>query len=99
MEVVTTLSHKEFLRIDRDYEKAAAIADLVYVNDSLPGIARIKKGSGFYYVYNNKPVKDKAQLERIKKLVLPPAWTNVWICPLSNGHIQATGFDVRKRKQ
>jgi DNA topoisomerase-1 len=99
MEVVTTLSHKEFLRIDRDYEKAAAIADLVYVSDSLPGIARIKKGSGFYYVYDKKPVKDKAQLERIRKLVLPPAWTNVWICPLPNGHIQATGFDVRKRKQ
>lgn len=98
MEIVT-LSHKEFLRIDRDYEKAAAIADLVYVNDSLPGITRVKKGKGFVYLYGNKVVKDKKEIERINKLVLPPAWTNVWICPLSNGHIQATGLDLKKRKQ
>jgi DNA topoisomerase-1 len=98
MEVVT-LSHKEFLRIDRDYEKAAEVADLIYVNDTMPGISRVKKGQGFAYLYNNKSVKEKAQLERIKKLVIPPAWTNVWICVLPNGHIQATGYDVRKRKQ
>lgn len=96
---VASLSHKEFLRIDRDYEKAAAIADLVYVNDSLPGINRVKKGKSFIYVYGNKVVKEKKEIERINKLVLPPAWTNVWICPLANGHIQATGFDQRKRKQ
>jgi DNA topoisomerase-1 len=50
-------------------------------------------------VYNNKTVKDKAEIQRIQKLVIPPAWTNVWICPLPNGHIQATGMDVRGRKQ
>lgn len=98
MEVIT-LSHKEFLRIDRDYAKAATVADLVYVNDSSPGIQRIKKGKGFTYVYDNKPVKRKDQIDRIKKLVLPPAWTNVWICPLANGHLQATGFDALQRKQ
>ncbi|MBC7829282.1 MAG: DNA topoisomerase IB [Chitinophagaceae bacterium] len=98
MEVVA-LSHKEFLRIDRDYEKSAVMADLVYVNDSTPGISRVKKGKGFAFIHDKKPLKGKAEIERIKKLVIPPAWTGVWICPLANGHIQATGFDVRKRKQ
>src|SRR4051812_4235984 len=99
MEKLVALSHKEFLKIDKDYSKAAKIADLIYVNDKEPGIARLKKGTGFAYIYDNKPLKDKAQLERIRKLAIPPAWTNVWICAKGNGHIQATGFDVRKRKQ
>ena len=98
MEVVA-LSHKEFLRIDKDYEKTAAMADLVYVNDSSPGISRLKKGKSYTYIHDKKPLKGKAEIERIKKLVIPPAWTNVWICPLKNGHIQATGFDIRNRKQ
>lgn len=96
---IVELSHKEFLKIDRDYEKAADIADLIYVSDKDPGIQRIKKGKGFTYIYDDKPLKGKAQIERIKKLAIPPAWTNVWICTLPNGHIQATGFDARKRKQ
>ncbi|MBA4168209.1 MAG: DNA topoisomerase IB, partial [Chitinophagaceae bacterium] len=96
---IIALSHKEFLRIDRDYEKAAAVAALVYVNVHSKGIGRIKKGKGFTYIYDEKPLKEKAQMERIKKLVIPPAWTSVWICPLKNGHIQATGMDVRNRKQ
>jgi len=98
MEIVQ-LSHKEFLKIDKDYSQAAKVADLHYVNDKLPGIQRIKKGQGFVYIYDNKPLTDEAQLERIKKLAIPPAWTNVWICPKANGHIQATGFDLRNRKQ
>jgi DNA topoisomerase I len=93
------LSHKEFLKINKDYSKTAKLADLRYVNDQEPGISRVKKGSGFAYTYDGKPVKDKEQLERIRKLAIPPAWTNVWICPKENGHIQATGFDVRGRKQ
>jgi DNA topoisomerase-1 len=93
------LSHKEFLRIDKNYDKAAKVADLIYVTDKESGIERKKKGDGFIYVYNNKPLKDKQELDRIKKLAIPPAWTNVWICALSNGHIQATGFDLRNRKQ
>ena len=96
---VIELSHKEFLRIDRDYEKAAEAAALVYVKPDSKGIERIKKGKGFTYIYDDKPLKGKDQIERIKKLAIPPAWTNVWICPLPNGHIQATGLDLRQRKQ
>ncbi len=99
MEQVIELSHKEFLKIDKDYSKAAKVADLLYVNDKEPGITRMKKGKGFVYIYDNKPLKEKAQTERIRKLAIPPAWTNVWICPKESGHIQATGFDIRGRKQ
>jgi DNA topoisomerase I len=99
MEKVVELSHKEFLKIDKDYNKAAKAADLVYVNDKDSGINRVKKGKGFVYVYDNKPLKEPAEIERIRKLAIPPAWTNVWICPKENGHIQATGFDIRGRKQ
>jgi DNA topoisomerase I len=99
MEKVIELSHKEFLKIDKDYNKAAKAADLVYVNDHDPGINRLKKGKGFVYIYDNKPLKQAAEIARIRKLAVPPAWTNVWICPKENGHIQATGFDIRGRKQ
>lgn len=98
MEIVE-ISHKEFLKIDKDYSRAAKVADLVYVNDKDPGIQRVKKGKGFVYIYDDKPLDDEAQLERIRKLAIPPAWTNVWICPKENGHIQATGLDTRNRKQ
>ncbi|MEO6070092.1 MAG: DNA topoisomerase IB [Chitinophagaceae bacterium] len=93
------LSHKEYLKLNKDYSKAATVADLVYVSDKDPGISRRKKGTGFSYTSDSKPVKDKKILERIKKLVIPPAWTKVWICAQENGHIQATGFDARNRKQ
>ncbi len=93
------LSHKEFLKIDKDYSKAAKVADLLYVSDKDPGIQRVKKGAGFIYIFNDKPVEDEEELARIKKLAIPPAWTNVWICHKENGHIQATGFDARNRKQ
>jgi len=98
MELVE-LSHKEFLKLDKDYSKAAEMADLKYVNDKDPGIIRTKRGKNFTYTYNGKPLKDAATLERIKKLVIPPAWTSVWICADESGHIQATGFDLRNRKQ
>ena len=99
MEQVIELSHKEFLKIDKDYSKAAKVADLVYVTDKQPGITRLKRAKGFVYIYDNKPLKDKMEKERIRKLAIPPAWTNVWICPHENGHIQATGLDIRGRKQ
>ena len=99
MEKVIKLSHKEFLSLDKDYEKTASMVRLVYVRDSNPGISRIKKGNGFSYKYKGKAVSEKGQLERIKKLAIPPSWTEVWICPVENGHIQATGLDLRKRKQ
>jgi DNA topoisomerase-1 len=75
-------------------------AGLRYVSDADPGITRIKAGHGFGY---RKPdgsrVEDDKTLERIRKLVIPPAWTEVWISPRANGHIQATGRDQKGRKQ
>jgi len=99
MDSILALSHTEFLRTDRDYEKAAVAANLVYVSDRQPGITRMKKGKGFTYLYDNNTLKDKAVILRIRKLVLPPAWTRVWICTDEKGHIQATGYDLRGRKQ
>ncbi|RYY39181.1 MAG: DNA topoisomerase IB [Chitinophagaceae bacterium] len=99
LEAVSSLSHKEFLKLDRDYSKAAHAADLVYVSDQWPGIKRSKKGTGFSYTLKEAALTDKAQLERIRKLAIPPAWTEVWICVHENGHIQATGKDVKGRKQ
>jgi DNA topoisomerase-1 len=83
----------------RNYKRTAAIASLEYVTDGSPGIIREKQGTGFRYVYNGVPLKDKDLLLRIKKLVIPPAWTRVWICPKINGHIQVTGYDIKNRKQ
>lgn len=97
--VKATLTHKDYLVLDRNYEQSAKIASLVYVCDASPGIRRIKKGKGFHYKFNDKPWNDKEDLQRIRKLAIPPAWINVWICPLANGHIQATGLDAKKRKQ
>ena len=92
------LKHKDFLKVDKHYEEAAVAAHLLYVKDSEPGIKRIKKGKGFAYYLRSKPVAKK-EIDRIRRLVIPPAWMDVWICPLENGHIQATGLDLRKRKQ
>lgn len=93
------LSHKEFLTLDKDYEQAAAIVRLVYVKDSVPGISRRPSKKGFIYLDREKRISDSETLDRIKKLAIPPAWANVWICNNASGHIQATGFDVRQRKQ
>lgn len=79
---------------------AARKAGLRYVSDSHPGIARRLQGKAFVYrLPEGKAVRDKETLSRIRSLVIPPAWTDVWICPAENGHIQATGRDARKRKQ
>lgn len=93
------LSHRKHLNLVKDYAKTAAVARLVYVSDTDPGIGRLKKGKGFAYVLGAQPVKDKEEIERIRKLAIPPAWQKVWICTRANGHIQATGFDARNRKQ
>lgn len=93
------LTHYQFLKINNDYKKAASAINLAYISDKENGILRIRKGNHFLYVYNNKAIREKDMLERIKKLAIPPAWEEVWICPLKNGHIQATGLDARKRKQ
>ncbi|HEX7182724.1 MAG TPA: DNA topoisomerase IB [Thermoanaerobaculia bacterium] len=66
----------------------------------MPGIRRRQRGKGFSYIDpKGQVVKDSGELERIRKLAIPPAWTDVWICPLRNGHLQATGRDARGRKQ
>ena len=93
------LSHQQFLKTNKDYRKAASVAHLSYVNDAMPGISRLKKGKGFCYSYNGQLVKDENILQRIKKLAIPPSWSNVWICAIPHGHMQATGLDLNKRKQ
>lgn len=93
------LSHKQYLEIDRDYANAAKVVKLAYVSDVQPGIQRVKKGKGFAYFYKHQLVSEKDLLKRISGLVIPPEWNNVWICPMENGHIQVTGFDVKNRKQ
>src|SRR5690606_31759890 len=75
-----SLSHREFLKIHKDFEKAAEVVSLVYVNPGDKGIERVKKGSRFVYLFNAKPLTSEDQLNRIRKLAIPPAWTNVWIC-------------------
>ena len=80
--------------------KNVGTAKMIYVSDTeTPGIKREKRGKSFRYLYNNSPVKDKQVLERISKLVIPPAWEDVWICTKENGHLQVTGFDAMGRKQ
>jgi DNA topoisomerase-1 len=75
-------------------------ASLRYITDEHPGIRRVKSGGGFRYVGpDEKPVREGETLNRIKGLVIPPAWTDVWICPRADGHLQATGHDKRGRKQ
>jgi DNA topoisomerase-1 len=83
-----------------DPRDAAETAGLRYVSDEEPGIRRKKSGKGFTYTGpDGKTVADKATLERIKSLVIPPAYTDVWICAKASGHIQATGRDAKGRKQ
>lgn len=93
------LSHRKHLTLVKDYTRSAVAANLLYVTDKEGGISRIKKGKGFAYLLNSTPLKNKEEINRIRKLAIPPAWTKVWICTKDNGHIQATGFDTRERKQ
>ena len=80
--------------------ESAKAAGLRYVTDARPGIQRKPFRGKFRYVTSDgSPVRDPETLGRIKSLVIPPAWTRVWICPLPNGHLQATGRDARGRKQ
>ena len=79
---------------------SAKAARLHHVNDDDPGLTRKKSGANFSYVDpNGKVVRDKATLERIKSLAIPPAWTDVWICADAEGHLQVTGRDAKGRKQ
>ena len=82
-----------------DAKDAAKYAGLAYVSDEKPGISRRRSGTGFRYTAAGGGKIDDAALKRIKALAIPPAWTDVWICPRANGHIQATGRDAKGRKQ
>lgn len=83
-----------------DPVESAKAANCRYVDDKGPGIKRQKAGKGFKYIGpDGKIVRDEPTIRRIKSLVIPPAWTDVWICPSPDGHIQATGRDARGRKQ
>lgn len=78
----------------------ARASGLVYVSDAEPGILRQRKGQGFRYVgAHRRPITATRTLERIRKLAIPPAYTQVWICREERGHLQATGRDARRRKQ
>jgi DNA topoisomerase-1 len=73
---------------------------LVYVNPGMPGLSRVKRGSSFRYRdAKGQWLRDAGEIARIRQLAIPPAYTDVWICPLPNGHLQATGLDVRGRRQ
>jgi DNA topoisomerase I len=79
---------------------AAKAARLRYVNDHWPGIVRERNGTGFVYRdSSDAAISDRAELARINAIAVPPAWTEVWICPDPDGHIQATGRDARGRKR
>jgi len=83
-----------------DARDAAENAGLVYVNDTEPGFSRCKSGKGWSYRdAKGQRITDKAVIERINKIGIPPAYTDVWICADANGHIQATGRDAKGRKQ
>ena len=85
---------------DAAHRKGAKLAGLQYVSDAAPGIRRIKKGRSFAYVGpSGRMVRDERTLSRIRGLVIPPAWKDVWICTNPNGHLQVTGHDARGRKQ
>jgi DNA topoisomerase I len=83
-------------------DDATAIAEeagLIYVSDAMPGIRRRRRGRGFSYLNPDEGPISAPVRRRIQDLVIPPAWSDVWICPAAKGHLQATGRDARGRKQ
>ena len=99
MAATKVLTHKEHRALDKNHRETAKAAHLRYVSDCDEGIRRSKKGKNYQYTYKGNKVTDEAQLERIRKLAIPPSWSNVWICHSPVGHIQATGTDLNGRKQ
>jgi DNA topoisomerase-1 len=85
---------------NQEHVESAEAAGLRYVSDTMPGIRRKRTGKSFTYLESSgAPIRNRAELARIKALVIPPAWTDVWICPSPQGHIQVTARDARGRKQ
>jgi DNA topoisomerase I len=94
------ISKKTATDLPIDPIDSARAAGLRYVSDAKPGIRRARRGKGFRYTDpDGHVIRDAETLARIKSLVIPPAWQNVWICPIPNGHLQVTGRDARRRKQ
>jgi DNA topoisomerase-1 len=84
----------------REHRKTAVRAGLTYVSDAFAGITRRRAGSGWvYFAPNGARIRDPGKRRRLNGLAIPPAWTDVWICPEPTGHIQATARDARGRKQ
>jgi len=98
-ELPIKLTKRKIAAVSSDPVKTAKAVNLVYVSDTEEGILREKRGSKFFYTDKGKKLTDADDLNRIKKLVIPPAWQNVWICKKANGHLQVTGTDVKNRKQ
>ncbi|WP_447598400.1 DNA topoisomerase IB [Nitrospira sp. Nam80] len=95
-----SISKRRGLKLVADVAASAKTAGLRYICDTGPGIRRVNKGSGFSYVGpDGKTVRDTAMLKRIRTLVIPPAWQDVWICLDPDGHVQAVGRDAKGRKQ
>jgi len=91
---------KKLEKIGRDPKSTAKAVGLRYSLKADKGFYRVRRANGFIYKdETGATVKDKEILERIKKLVIPPAWENVWISPFENGHLQVTGTDLKGRKQ
>ena len=83
-----------------DHRPVPLANGLVYVDAQMPGLRRFKRGKTFRYKdAKGSWIRDADELARIRRLAIPPAYRDVWICPLQNGHLQATGIDVRGRKQ
>jgi len=92
--------HRRSVAVADDPVADAREADLRYVCDARPGISRLRRGRGFEYRdARGQPLEDADTRARIRALAIPPAWTDVWICPDPRGHLQATGRDARGRKQ
>jgi DNA topoisomerase I len=86
--------------IELEARRSAQAAKLRYVTDTMAGIRRLGSGKGFVYLSSRgRMIRDAETLARIRSLAIPPAWKDVWICPWENGHLQASGFDARGRKQ
>ena len=83
-----------------EYVSSAEAAGLRYVTDGIPGIRRKRHGRGFSYVdADGRAIRERATIRRFRSLAIPPAWTDVWICPDPDGHLQVTARDARGRKQ
>ncbi|WP_185205193.1 DNA topoisomerase IB [Chryseobacterium sp. C3] len=100
LELISHLKPSKIVKIMKDPVASAKAVHLIYTTDAeTAGITRKKTGKKYSYYRDGEKIRDKEEITRINKLVIPPAWENVWICALDNGHLQATGFDVKKRKQ